>query len=1413
MMLFDLGARGESNEDRKFFHSSFISKLMLILGLIASLIVLFVPMHIVIPNASFSAFFMGLPWYAFIRILFGLFLLSIFPGYFICTVFLSKFDFDLIQKFCLILAFSFTVNVFLALLFFKFGYLTLNNILLGVWIVVVVVLLTKFVLSKKQKISSVSLFPQPFTKVEFLLLLSVFVIMVFSSFFIVLSSDVGDIALENDINRYLAGSVSTVNGQTPVYLTLYTLLQFFTHVAQYFTGLPLFASYVSLNFYVLLFPMSFYFFLKSLYPENRKTAIIGAVFISITGSFASLGIFNLFSDYLIGGQSAHLALNLLFNKVSLGAAGYQYYVMPLAYSLLFLSLGFAYRYCRGKRVSDLLLCGLFAVLPLFTHSIFEFTCFIMTLLVFLLLLPLKTALKNFSMICFSILLFFIPFEFVTGIYGYTLVNYSFHFTSVFGYTNPVNLFIFPLSVCIVLLLVLIVFSKKIFHLYSILYRKILGLVDNRLSRITLLGIAALVFSLSIYFFQTNWLDLTIYSESWYPWYVVLFIFGLPLYLSIVTLPYILKKDAKSFVFLSSWLFAVFLLASLSHFLPNFFDIVVWGRRWIAFAIYPLIGLSAIGLSTLPFYLPSKKSVSIKLREVLLKFNLNKIRPIATVLLIFALLFSFLSYTYKIEFYYLNTSAKVVSDAEFDAYDWIINNTPENAIFLSVTEGSSTRIESIGGRSCFGYSDSTLSWPLKVLFNSFLPETLLYSLKELQISYIFISPNDMSFLSNNLPDTYLPSLLSVLLKVYDKENVTLYQVPDYPLFEDSNYVLIRPTVDFQNLSDVQESLALLDNFDSSLDSWRIISGEWLLDNNCLYTSGRVNSSNRCQIVSNESFRNFIYEFSGKSLCQNQPRYIWGVFRYQNSDNYYFFYIGNTAFEVFERVNGVNSQIAGGNLGLTLDVEQWNTVKIEAIYNTIKLYVNGNLIREMQGTGREGTIGFEALAGFQTSYDDVKVTSLILPPDSSSALLNYQAAANMLISSGINFSIVSDSELFSLKQNCVYIFPYNYHVSESLLKNLQGFISNGSHILFFDPFFGSMDELNTEQNCVLSSIFQVKLGAASKYSIIRFAEKSINLSTKCTVENLMLDTQDYIRILAAYESDKQSTPYILQKQIGLGTLSLIHITALLDPTIMPVLRQDICNFSLQSLMKSLPEPVETKNDLTFSFPQNFFQFTISHDIFKMLSNENLHNQIYVYNHPIILNGSTKITSNYVLMSMDNLFVDLEFINSTHNFSLNNDLLSYLTLKGSVILSIETDYVTLPSPNYGGHLTTLEFNSSIKIHVNLIDAELHLKTDDADFDVSFTTGNCTIIIQNTKANNLKIALDQPVMMIDGNLQFTEWQGIFWYGDKAILRLSTSSSIRYVIQGSLSLQPLYSFGGIQIKVVEVNSIANEKVYPLNYH
>jgi len=780
-----------------------------------------------------------------------------------------------------------------------------------------------------------------------------------------------------------------------------------------------------------------------------------------------------------------------------------------------------------------------------------------------------------------------------------------------------------------------------------------------------------------------------------------------------------------------------------------------------------------------------------------------LRHFASSILILLISFSFLTCSYTTERFYTGALRQAnISSAEGEAYEWIRKNTPENATFLTFSDASYGRVRSLGLRKAVSYSEAYQSWPLQVVFNSYLPEVTMYSLEQLGVSYIFVGPKDMPLLTRSLQGAYINSLLGVLPIVYRNEDVTIYNVPKYPLYVDSNYVLVRPTLDFQNITVAKEAETFFDDFTAGLEKWTILSGEWEIKNGALYEPGKGAWLGKWGlVVSNYSFTNFILEYKAKSMRTEAPYYVWGIFRYLDENNRYFLYIGEETYQLSELVNGVGSVLAAGRHGLNLNLTQWINVKIEAVYSTVKLYINGVLIAMAKGTGLKGRIGLLTHGGYPTCYDDVRVTSLIVPVDSQSALSSYHLSFNILLNSGIKFTVVSDVNLSSLESGKVYVFPYNQHVPSNVILNLYEFIADGAHIIFLDPLFGVYDELSPTEEPILSSMLGASLGGLVSCSGVSFRGVQMELGGKYNIQRLAYKNDLGIEIIANYTWDGQSqTPYIIRKQIGRGTITYMHLTDFVRSSTDKRMQSKILKASFHEVVNNLPKPVEARNAMPIPLPLNLYRYLYINDIPALLSMKDLYGYVYAYSSPISINGLCTISSDYVLMTMDRIHVEELKISSVNgDYTFVNETLSNLKLRGLVNLTLKTSNVNfLSRPYHTGEVITVSARAPFIMNINLVNAELQFERNETDLEhISVSDGRFTIVVSSLE--DILLALRQPLVRIDGSVNLNSWQGIFWYKDKAVMSPRIHSC---VIRGTFYIQIPYSFGGILFKVKEVSSI-----------
>jgi len=98
---------------------------------------------------------------------------------------------------------------------------------------------------------------------------------------------------------------------------------------------------------------------------------------------------------------------------------------------------------------------------------------------------------------------------------------------------------------------------------------------------------------------------------------------------------------------------------------------------------------------------------------------------------------------------------------------------------------------------FKFSPSWLSysWLRDILLESSRPEAVLYTLHKACVDYIFATESDISNLKKEFPNSSFLTMLNSFPVAYESQDrkCKVFAVPKYPLYQDSNYVLVHPTL--------------------------------------------------------------------------------------------------------------------------------------------------------------------------------------------------------------------------------------------------------------------------------------------------------------------------------------------------------------------------------------------------------------------------------------------------------------------------------------------------------------------------------------------------------------------------------------------------------------------------------------------
>lgn len=149
------------------------------------------------------------------------------------------------------------------------------------------------------------------------------------------------------------------------------------------------------------------------------------------------------------------------------------------------------------------------------------------------------------------------------------------------------------------------------------------------------------------------------------------------------------------------------------------------------------------------------------------------------------------------------------------------------------------------------------------------------------------------------------------------------------------------------------------------------GDWLIENGELM--GTTTGYQDLFLVGSETWTDYTIEFTAKLTG---GRILGMAFRYTDTNNNYrlnlYEDLDNTNnFYVYLRVAGVFSEVMKVPVG-QIDKDEWYTLKIEVIGDSIKAYLDGDLKIEAQNNAHdEGGIAFEGEANTIAYFDDLVV----------------------------------------------------------------------------------------------------------------------------------------------------------------------------------------------------------------------------------------------------------------------------------------------------------------------------------------------------------------------------------------------------------------------------------------------------------
>jgi hypothetical protein len=1383
---------------------SFLEKIPYLLGGISSLFILLVPsIEIQVQNVSVFSTFLSFSPLLLLKIVFGLFFLSFFPGYVFCRRFL-KSSFSYFEKLGLTFALSYCVNAIVGLLLSSLNLVSPISYLISIWLFVIVIVGSGKISKNNQVQASSSTHNLSW---ETLLLLLTSLTLLIGSYSLTMALGPISGLLSGDIARYMVSTNESFNLGISSYIPW---LESYMVTGTMATGLPLIYVYSLIQYLVLLIPCSVFFFMKTLFPLQKKVAAVSAFMVSVLYGMSSLpflanliGTPSLFTGYLNGAVQSTLHV-----FVKIFWANTQSYILwnrTIEYALGLIALGFLFKYLRsGKKkenMTNLLLGVLLLNAAIFTHNLF-LTIPILVVVVFYSLFQRTPKIKLAKIFVLTILLFLL----FTLMFGSIVVDQvvTLFIYSYFSIVNPnAGLNVILLISILLPIYVALLFRGRLKFRDKLTHNLHIPQTFQRLHipRPTVVGrwtfsLLFIILSLSLCYLNYNFLNhVSMFSPR--PWYVWIAYFSLQIPLIIVYLPRILGRcDRKSLKFLGSFTFSVLVIALLSYlgFVPFLSEGV--GSLYLFFLAYPLSCLAALALS---MAVPTEKKIvpTTESHKPLIRFSLRKrkIFYILSTFLVVSMAASFLSYTYSIAIDYPQDQyAPRLSSSDADVIQWMHNSLPKDSVIIALSEKSYEALSSILPNKILpiflgseGPEGGT--WPRNAIMESQVPEAILYSLYQLGATHVFVGSADNALQESN---TTFASLLKFFPVAYTSGNVKLYDVP-YVLYNDSNYHVISGLCDYPvkecgSTSDGKYSpITISDDEQSSFWSVRALEG---------------NGSIGLPVISDDSSTKVSGNNGLKITVQN------GTYaRWQITHKY-------TSLQDWSSQDYITFYWYGADTNKTLSVEIKSDIKSYNyyVYNFIENWTGWKrIIISLQNPSaasksppdlarvNEIDIGFwlsSNVAGtFWLDQVTVDVGQWI---EQDLAIPSNQLLTEILLSDRLPYSVASDNSLNELAPDNVYFFPYNPYVSQGLLNNLISSVSEGANMVFLNPWFACYNSMwktsHSIPNILNYTLLPNTLNDVA--SGIISDEGIINCSMLLPYE-IRFENQSGLEIVASFKlSDGSFLPYIVRETVGRGSITFVDISPLTE--LSELQRNEVINLTSKSLFNSLPSPANVKTLQQLPIPsQTFVDIAFRGTTYDLWRNSDLRGKLFFHS-DITAQGDFSILSDYMAGESNQLYVkNLTIIQNDNTNKLAGIMLYDIKFLGTGELSFNSSKAELPNFPTGLYsIINVNCGSTSSLQsIKLTDATISFKRAP---DGELETYSGDLLVTAYLSKSLAIRAEQPKLILNGSVEGII-HGAFIYNKYYFYARAQHES---AIKGRFTLEVLYSSGVTFTKLSEINDI-----------
>jgi hypothetical protein len=750
---------------------SLINLIAFCFGLLSSFIIIYFPAR--------SELFISLNFIEILRCISAFYLLSFFPGWVLLNIFSIKKNISIIERITLTLALSYVINVIFGLLMYKMFNLSNKTYLFMLWIFVFLCFILQHIF-KDLKENSSSLKDKEKSKNNYIVINPIYLaslnliclMFLLSAYLIVLTAEPTGYSVSGDVARYFSTVHDFLNyrideNQDFRFAEKYYWFQIFIGVASILTGLHPFYVFVTMQFLIILFPLSLYILLSSVF-KNKKISILGTMLICSAEGLSSIGILKLWAKYFNEDIFSALVTLRLKTQNWPWLSVHFFIAATMDWSLLFLCLNYLYHFVKNIDGYSFFIGTLLLVASFFTHNIVSYLI-AFSLLFFYVLRDFKYLLRAI-VIFTTVIIISLLFD---------ILSFHIFIKTLLLFKQNLNVILSERKSMIILILFISLFISFMKYINAIKAKKVMLFLESKRILFALLSFVIIamltISSIVIIFNSFDYIDIR--NEIIFPWYIYLLRFTpflqlLPLF--IYVMPKILCSKRYDVWFMISWIFSSFLLVVILSKYPLSEAQVIGNRICMALQI-PIGALSVLGLCIFLesiYIIGKKKQIAMKL-YILFRYLL-----IYCLFIIFG--FAFLSRIYSIEiFYYANTWPVPFEKKDF--YEFLIK-LPPNSTILTYSYARYLEITSLVPLKVYAYyqyyleGEQYVSEIVRPIFEANSTKDVLNTLSRLGITHIIINKYYcQSELLNKFQNHPLLYALKYFPKVFENSFYVVYEV--------------------------------------------------------------------------------------------------------------------------------------------------------------------------------------------------------------------------------------------------------------------------------------------------------------------------------------------------------------------------------------------------------------------------------------------------------------------------------------------------------------------------------------------------------------------------------------------------------------------------------------------------------------